>query len=363
MTTIRIPVGQLIDGYLGEYREPGTIFLLSRGTYYTKGAFAFPDNDLCMLAPGCSIVGEGSFGTRIELDAAFSHVYKGQDTVYVEALTAGSRTNGASDSIRMSGFTLSLRFSNLPTVGIHVWSGETTIEDVRVESVYGSRMAFGPVREGFGILVNNSAGVIGTHDGGNAIRGCTVDMRRVEGENYSTGIYMGTVRRFGIPLLRSIVTDCEVISVDGHCGLAFNDHVDIEKCHVHGVRRAIFADTSPIRNSRVQNVVAHDVGWAMELRSSKTEDVRCGILVERCFFSFRPVDGWSQAMLMSDDSNKGASMDAIAVDNCTFVQTPGGNASKGRSNGSAIKAVISTNNRWLGNWQDPVIQNGAGRWV
>ena len=68
-------------------------------------------------------------------------------------------------------------------------------------------------------------------------------------------------------------------------------------------------------------------------------------------------------MLMSDDSNKGASMDAIAVDNCTFVQMAGGNASKGRSNGSAIKAVISTNNRWLGNWQDPVIQNGAGRWV
>lgn len=362
MKTIIIPAGQSIDPYLKQNREPGTTFHLERGTYYTAGAFDFEAFDLCMLAPSCTLLGEGSTRTRIVLmNPKVTH--GGKPTNYVEALTGGAMSKGRSDAIFMSGFTLSMGEYTGPTVGVHVWSSGAVIRDLHVEDIVGYRTWATHPNEGFGIILENAFEPGMRVDGGGEITECKVIMRRVLGENYSTGIAVGTVRR-DVPLLTTVVSLCIVVAKDAHCGFAFSDHVDIQMCETYGTKRAIFADTKPIRNSRVIGMLAQDVGWAMELRSSGAKDVRSGIILKGCCFRFMNHVGSSQALLLSDDSKDGSVVfENIVLEDCTFVQDLAGRGSMGRVTGPKVNQVVETGNIWAGKWEAPVIQNHASPWI
>jgi hypothetical protein len=358
MKTITIPAGQCIDSFLKRNREPGTVFLLGKGTYYTSGAFDFEAHDFCMLAPGCSLSGEGPFRTRIALMNPVTE-HGGKKTGYVEVLTGGARSMGSSTGINMQGFRLSVGDYAGPTVAIHVYSSNASISDIHVEDVVGFREWPTTPNEGFGMIVENGFEPGARYEGGNTIARCRVVMRKVTGENYSNGISVGTVRR-QVPLLRSTVIDCEVVADDVHCGYAFSDHVDIIDCKVYGARRAIFADTKPIRSSRVIGMHAQDVGWAMELRTMGGADVRSCITLEGSFFAFKHFGGYSQGILLCDDSKDNSGLfENVAVKNCTFVQDSNGLASKARLSGKQVRQVIEDGNVWVGNWERPTLQNQA----
>ena len=361
MKTIIIPAGQSIDPYLKQNREPGTTFHLERGTYYTAGAFDFEAFDLCMLAPSCTLLGEGSTRTRIVLmNPKVTH--GGKPTNYVEALTGGARSKGRSDAIFMSGFTLSMGEYTGPTVGVHVWSSGAVIRDLHVEDIVGYRTWPTHPNEGFGIILENAFESGPTFEGGGEITECKVIMKRVVGENYSTGIAVGTVRR-DVPLLTTVVSLCIVVAQDAHCGFAFSDHVDIQMCETYGTKRAIFADTKPIRNSRVIGMLAQDVGWAMELRGSGAKDVRSGIILKGCCFRFRHHEGYSQVLLLSDDSQDGSvPFQNIVLDDCTFIPDLAGRGSMGRCSGPGVGEVQLIRNVWAGNWEGPVLQKNAAVW-
>jgi len=350
-TTIEIPEGVFLDPYLKANRDSGTIFRLQAGNYYTRGCFDFPEHDLCMLAPGCSIVGETGESIIMLDDAVLEH--DGKPTGYTEVLTAGARTKGSSVSVVVSGVVIKCsHYPTVPTVGLHVWSSQAMVSNVMVVDLFGDRDATTPVREGFGILVNPGAYSLGP-DGGNFVKGCRVDLLKTAKENYCTAIFIGGSKREGVPLLRSHIRVCQTIASDGHAAFAMNDRTSISDCEAVGFRRAVFVDTGPVRDCRIERLDAGDCGWALDLRGTSE---RRGILVKDSSFSFRAIDGWAQAILLSDDDS-GAYVDGVAIDGCTFIApSDRGRASKARLRGKNVEPFTERNNTWVGNWELPVIQ-------
>lgn len=249
MTTITIPPTQpdgrptCLDAWLRHNRVPGTIFRLGMGLYVTRGMYAFADLDYCMLAPDCSLIGEGMHATRIALLDPLIPA----NSTYTEVLTAGAR-NGVSAYCEVSKLTIDAccpATSARParaTVGLHIWSSEATCTDLRVERVWGTR-ATSP-GEGFGILINN-CGELGDHDGGHRIANCQVEAD--EGA-YCCGIYPGLIRR-NIPLHLSIVDGCIAASKGtaaqpAHAAYGVNSGVAFRHCQSIGKwDYALYSDT------------------------------------------------------------------------------------------------------------------------
>ena len=128
--------------------------MLAPGYYTTGTGWAFDkDHDHCCLGVDCELVGAGSRETYIHANP----VRIPEGAKQIEALTAGSRS-GYCESTVIRGLTLLADsegdlFAVIPdigVIGIHTWACRTTIEDVVVQGVQGTR----PDREGFGVLVN-----------------------------------------------------------------------------------------------------------------------------------------------------------------------------------------------------------------
>jgi hypothetical protein len=97
----------------------------------------------------------------------------------------------------------------------------------------------------------------------------------------------------------------------------------------------------------------------MDLRGTSE---RCGITVRDSQFVFRAIDGWAQGILIADDGS-GAEVSGVHVENCTFVAPKDGKASMARLSGPKVKLYGDDWNRWVGDWENPVLQNGAGKVV
>jgi hypothetical protein len=346
MTTIHIPPDSPIDPYLKANRRIGTTFVLSPGPYFTRGCFDFPEHDLCMLAPGTRLLGSGP-DTCIRLaDATLRH--GGVPTGYTEVLTGGAKV-GTSPSIEVRNLRIEC-FAPYPTIGLHVWTAQALISGVTVQGVFGDRGAKLP-NEGFGILINSAWDPL-HFDGNHRVEDCVVECAGTFGENYTTAIFVGCLERGDVPLLRSVVRRCKVYASDGHAGYAFNDRTTIEDCESVGFRRAVFVDTGSVRGSEVIRMDAHRCGWALDLRGISP---RRGIVLRDSTFSFRSLDGWAQAILLSDDDS-GAVAEGVGVFGNTFLAPPDGRASKARLRGKKVALLAEDGNRWFGNWEAPVVQ-------
>lgn len=365
MKNIKIQAGDDLDQALKSNREPGTEFRLSPGVHRTRGAFGFPEFDFCMLAPECTLAGAEPNKTVISVEKPL--LYVGLNfTGYLECFTGGARTKGESTHITMRDLTLDLTQVHLPTVGLHIWSSRPTLENIRVKEVKGYRNWPTKPNEGFGILVNNSfyEREVG---GGARVEGCytehpTLEDNGTQFENYSTGIYVGYVRG-AAPLLTSKVEGCSTSGLDYHCGFAFNDHTDLLNCETHGARRAIFGDTGHVRCSTVKRLKAYDVGWALEFQDSVLGNRRHAIVIEESRFQFRHIDGWAQGILVVAE-NTHSTTEGVHVTCCTFIKPEvDGSLSKGRSRGAGARAIISSDNLWIGPWKTAECQTGAQPWV
>lgn len=366
MKTIHIPPG-VLDYFLHAHREPGTTFVLEAGTYWTSGCFRFSDLDLCMVAPGCRIVGAGSSLTTIEVrDPVMFH--GGRPTQYYEALTGGARTTGQSQSISLVGFTLRLD-PIAPCIGIHLWTSSAVVVDVRVMDVFGSRTHSGPVREGFGILINNAAQQ--SVDGGHHLKSCAVlpAETRDGSENYTTGIYVGAVSRASSRMLPSIVNQCSVVSSSlsrSHAAFAANALTTFTACYTWGCIRAFFCDTGPVHDILIQRMHARHVQWALDLRVAQVGDTRRFITIRDSAFQFvagEPGSAWAQAILLADEApTPGTHIEHVELIDSQFIAQRGKQLlSKGRCRG-LVSQVIESGCHWAGPWQDPVLQDGASPW-
>lgn len=345
-TTIQIPAGVSVDPYLKANRDPGTVFRLEAGRYTTQGCFAFPEFDLCMLAPDCSIVADVGAVLAIE-DPALE--YNMVPTGYTEVLTAGARTTGYSSAIAITDLMIDCHLEpRIPVVGVHAWTSDATLK-VTVTNVFGDRDAKTSVREGFGVLVNSSA-QSKVFDGGHSVQ-CFVHLADTAKENYSTAVFVGCWKA-GVPLLRSTIRNSVVIAADGHAAYAMNDRVDLINCEATGFRRAVFVDTGPVQDCRIERLDADRCGWALDLRGTSP---RRGILAKDSHFNFRSIDGWAQALLLSDDES-GATIDGVVLDGCSFVAPSNGRASKARLRGKNVAPFIERNSTWTGAWESPVVQ-------
>ena len=350
-TTIEIPPGESIDRYLRDFRDPGTTFVLGAGEYTTAGCFDFPEHDLCMLAPECQMVGAGS-GKTFLVGYGIETKHEGKPTGYAEILTGGARTRNYSESIYVRGLSV-FADSGMPCVGLHLWSSRAYVDDVRAEDLHGYRDHAGPVKEAFGILINNSAGKPSA-DGGHLVRNCAVYLDPADSENYTTAIFIGCVKRTGSPLLRSAGIGClAVADGDGHAAFAMNDRTTFIDCESVGFRRAVFVDTGPIRDSHILRMDATECGWALDLRGSGE---RRGITLQDSSFAFRDIDGWAQGLLVSDDDS-GAPACGIHVEGCRFLAPGTGRASVARLRGKNVEDFTEFRNLWAGKWEPSTIQN------
>jgi hypothetical protein len=357
--TITIPPGS-IDTVLRNNRQPGTTFQLMEGEYTTQGGFAFESNDLCVLAPGCFLIGAGSHLTKIKARNVDTKI-GGKDAQYVELLTGGARTKGVSHAMRMEGFTLDCSEIKVPTVAIHIYSTCATVKDVVVQDVVGMRVWSGEVNEGFGILVNNAAEALA--DGGNSIVDCRVITRALAGvENYITAVYMGCVKRPGLLHMANHVTNVQVLApTPAHAGFGVNDRTTITDCTSEGFIRAIFCDTDNAADVLVRNFSAWDCNWALDFRAVAEGTLRTRMVVADSRFVFKQSNTeWAQAILLEAAPN--AYIEQTRLQRCTFVAR-GVNASKGRLRGAGVTQVYEEDCTWIGvpdhPWQDYVLQEGA----
>lgn len=366
MRTITIPPGS-IDHHLRTYRQAGTRFVLESGEYTTQGTFAFAEHDLCMIPPGCALIGAGRHQTTIRVVSPVME-HEGKATRYYEALTGGARTASNSVNLQVQGFTLDLD-PTVPCVGIHLWTSGALVRDVVVQGVFGSRTHSGPVKEGFGILVNNAARQ--SVDGGHQIEDCAVlpAVAPNDGENYCTGIYVGAVNRAMSRMLPSFVRACSVVG-DGismtHAAFAANALTTFDQCYAHRVARAFFCDTGRVNDIVVDRMHAARVVWALDLRVAWLGEAKRFVSVRRSRFDFQPADSpekWVQAVLLADESlNPGQTpIENIELLGCRFVAPKVGQASKGRCRGD-VSGVIESGCRWVGEWQPPVLQGEAKLW-
>jgi len=346
-----------LDPWLKHARTPGTVFRLGPGDFTTGGAFGFAEHDLCMLAPGCRLIGAGSLLTRIRLCQPVTE-HGGIPTNYIESLTGGARTIGTSEHLEMSGFTLDLYGveMTMPRIGIHLWTSKATIRDVRVMGVRGMREWHGEVDEGFGILINNAYS--SDCDGGHRIKDCHIALTEPKHENYTTAMFVGCPKR-AVEMLRSIVSDVRCVASGAHAAFAANANTTFTNCEAHGFIRAFFCDTAAIQNVVIRNMLASGLSWGVHIEGGSAI---AGFAVHDSLFCFaaRPND-WAQAVRIESIASHG-----VRFNNCEFFAgeeaKKTGLASMGRTAGANTGAVEMHNCRWHGPWKPAVIQNGAGKW-
>jgi hypothetical protein len=359
---IHIPPGDL-DQTLRNNRIPGTTFVLEEGTYTTQGGFAFESCDLCVLAPGCGLMGRGKDRTYIKVSNVDTKVGN-DDARYSEVLTGGARTKGSSDSLMLEGFTLDLSAVKVPTVGIHLYTSRASVRDVAIVGVWGSRDWPGKVKEGFGLLINNAAEA--RVDGGHSVHGVEVVVRGTPGENYTTAVYVGCDLRINIPLLFSEVRHTKAVAVGvAHAGYGIGNNLIMVNCEAHGFIRAIFCDTESSQDVLINAFRGMGCLWAMDLRTVQEGNVRARILIEDSKFVFKDTVEYNQALRL--EAADGSYISDVELRRCEFMANSS-LTSKGRSNGNGVGPVTERACAWLTKpdgvpWQVPTIQSGAAQWL
>ena len=357
---ISIPPGP-IDPILRGNRQYGTTFLLGDGEYTTQGAFGmFHDVDVCMLAPGCNLLGNGPQRTRI-VARNVSTTIAGKNARYVEVLTGGARSVDACDYLSLSGFTLDCSECVVPTVALHLYATNARVNDVRVTDIVGWRSWTGPVKEGFGILINNPAHSI--TDGGNSVDNCEVIPRDVgDQENYCTAVYMGTTVR-NRPHVYNNVSRVRALALSkAHAAFAANDGTIFTDCEDHGFIRSFFCDTGSGSDVLIQRHNSMNCDWAVDLRAVSEGTLRTRLTVENSRYVFRRGDpqSWAQALLLEAVPN--AYIEHVTLKDSTFVARTI-NASKARLRGAGVTNIREQGCTWLAQpdypWQAPVLQEGA----
>lgn len=359
---IHLPPGNL-DQALRNNRNPDTTFVLEEGIYTTQGGFAFESCDMCMLAPGCGIIGRGKDRTYIKVHNVDTKVGN-VDAKYSELLTGGARTQGSSDSLTLEGFTLDASAVKVPTVGIHLYTSRARVRDVAIVSVWGSRDWPGQVKEGFGLLINNAAEA--RVDGGHSVHGVEVATRGLLGENYVTAVYVGCDQRINIPLLFSEVRHTRAVAMgEAHAGYGIGNNLIMVGCEAHGFTRAIFCDTTSSQDVLISEFRGMNCLWALDLRTVEEGNVRARILLEDSKFIFKETTEYNQALRL--ESADGSYISDIELRRCEFMANSV-LTSKGRSNGSGVGPVTDRGCVWRHNpkktpWFEPTIQNGASQWI
>lgn len=365
---VRVEKGGL-DESLRKYRAPGTRFILGHGTFETRGAWGFTDLDCTMLAPGCSLEGQGHGATVVKLFDPIDKV-GGTEAAYFETLTAGSRSRLASGG-SVSGLTVDASMASKPVVGLHAWASCFRVSDVMVVGVWGSRSRPYP-NEGFGALVNPCLWPSAIA-GGNVVERVRVVLAETasgsDAENYSTGIYCGIDAPWmkdGTPLLRSFVRNCEVAGNKAHCGFGINRSTTIQNSECSGVVRAIYTDTGSVSRSEVRGLRAYGIEWGVELRTVNGATVS-GLLLVNNSFEFNPSAAWSQAILLdtlTDPGNPGGRISLVRRCGNSWLSECA-KRSKGRARGD-VEVCKYGNDAWGidpwstgDDWEDVILQAGA----
>ena len=245
---INIPAGSNIDRYLKNHRNPGTIFVLEEGVYFTSGMYGFADFDYCALAPQCSLLGVSSLRTFLKL---VDPVMGQKDLAYTEILTGGARTSGTCSSLTIRGLTILSLPSTIHSVGVHIWGSGVTMSDVVVRGVSGKRSLPYP-NEGFGILINSPAVLTGQTNGGNMIRECGVVISSPN--TYVCGIYVGVEKKTAEGMVGSILVPSNIVDCYVHCfgsgenctAFGLNDRVNFNRCSAIGCEGFFFSDTGTV---------------------------------------------------------------------------------------------------------------------
>lgn len=366
MITVPIPPGSYIDPYLMEHRT-GAVFELSEGEYTTRGASVFPD--WCSLGPECRIDGAGSERTHLRLvpPAASSD---GKAAPYYEILTTGSRS-GISRHVAVRGLhidALALR----PAVGLHIWSADASVYDVRVTGVWGEAKPSAPW-EGFGILVNRS-GAADTHDGGASVRMCSVTFAprpptptSATTRNYATGIYVGMEARLGTPIMESRVEACRVMACSQSyvpdVGFGINSCTVIANSQAWGVERGVFSDTGDGRDSRIEHcrLVAGYAG--IDFKASDPTWARVNVRIRDCDITLcgTATADHVAGLVLSDQSKarNQSVFNRVIVEGSRITNASVGTAYRGSINAARAEANGFRSCDWIGSWKPAVVADGV----
>lgn len=368
MTTIVIPSQRCLDPYFADHRSD-TRFVLEAGTYTTRGALHF--HDCCSLGERCELIGEGSDRTRIQLEPSIAGK---RDVSYHEVIGCGSRS-GWSERVRISGISINAAAAR-PCVGLHVWSSDARIHDVRVTGVWGDPRPE-TLWEGFGILVNRS-GEADSHDGGAVVTDCSVEflpnpMPGLATRNYATALYVGIESRPGIPIIGSTVSSCRVFGKPTEflpdVGFGINSATVIEDSTAWGVKRGVFSDTGEGRNSRIERC-RFAVGYAaLDLKSNNREWDRVNVRMRHCDVEFGRWGGADHvaALILDDQSpeHDQAHFVGVTMEECVLVNRTNGlpayhGSINARNSGGCGAALCE----WIGGWDPAVVTSSvpSGAW-
>jgi len=318
----RIKDGYAFDAIFKANREP-TTFILHPGEYFTRGSWAFAGiPGYALLAPNCHLVGaNGSEATFLSLDPGYERLLDGKDPGYVETVIGGGNQVSGSNQMVVTGLTIDASAAQVPSSGIHTYSGGTTISDVRVVGVRGTWGA----AEGFGILVNDAAVA---RNGGNRVSGCRVEFYGQGDESYWNGIYLGSVDERGAPnVIENCFVTAEIIpnAKRGHTCFAANLNTTVRNCSGSGCHRWFFCDTANVGNLEITGCRG-DYGYvAVDLPAPATAanpiEYRRKIRVTHCTFdNVNATDNHAIAILLKDmtaDYNS-VRMEDVDVDSCRF---------------------------------------------
>jgi hypothetical protein len=299
-----------------------------------------------MLPPGSELIGAGSSLTTLELFNSVNSV-DGESAKYHTVLTGGNRTSGSKVSsanhLKIEGITLECE-SNLPTIGIQVWTSNAVIQDVIVKNISGN---FSTKMEGFGILVNNS-GNVNEFDGGHIVRDCKVYSKE---NSYVTGIYVGCLRR-NVPLETSLIENCKSLCYSSslsncHAAFGINSNLIVNHCESYGFENVFFNDTGDSYDVQINNGVFRKIGYSfLCLRANYLGWNRKNIKANNCFIQFSDVKYDHVAVVICDDQSPTkdkAKMSNIYVDNSIIENFSGKKFYYGSINGKFIKNVGITN--------------------
>jgi hypothetical protein len=368
MTTITIPPGSNLDPYLMANRI-NTRFVLGPGSYRLGTGWAFDkDHDHCCLGPDCELIGAGSRETFIYANP----VRIPEGAKQIESLTAGSRSEYCESTV-IRGLTLFAETlfaggigteidTNIGVIGIHTWACRTTIEDVVVHGVQGTR----PDREGFGVLVNAPGEYIASDEfETQPVGGSRIENVEVTGRGYVCGVYIGYPRPAETSIARNIrVSSCG----EGPAHAAFGTNGGVLWSNIQNTgrwNRAIFCDTAGgdgtiFSACRLQ---AEDV--LVEFRGS------CGvvwkdILVTDSFLETtcapdRSDRTYAAALVLARDGGKpGPVFLNVGIQNCVIRATApcdhylGSIDSPGSDNGIFHSRLIGP-----GTWKSPILADGS----
>lgn len=225
------------DKALAVNREPGTEFVLTQGTYKTRGNWYF--NDWMHLAPGCKLFGNNS---TLMLDPSLSvknvkGVVRPDRDLHVLWTGANTTVENLTIDGNEAAFVNTTDPANTWFVATGLRSyGKLNANNIVVQNIRGTYSGINTLSkeiEAFGISV------VGT-DGGSTISGCTV--QNCPENSYVSAISAGHV---GPTVAKTIVTNCKInVGKTNWFGFGLNQNVHIFNCEIiNGPRMALYNDT------------------------------------------------------------------------------------------------------------------------